>query len=66
MASEILAIGIPTLAVLIGVLINNSRMSDMRSNMDARFNALEHVFTEKLLRVEQVMNARLKHLEENR
>jgi hypothetical protein len=31
-----------------------------------RFNNMESMFTEKLLRVEQVMDARLKHLEENR
>ena len=76
----VMAVSIPTLAVLIGILVNNSRLSDLRAYMDARFNDMnarfnavdrrfsdmEALFTEKLLRVEQVMDARLKHLEENR
>ena len=69
----IMAVSIPTMAVLIGILVNNSRLSDLRAYMDARFNAvdrrfsdLEALLTEKLLRVEQVMDARFKHLEENR
>jgi hypothetical protein len=33
--------------------------------VDVRFGAMESLFTEKLLRVEQVLNTRLKHLEEN-
>ena len=73
-ATQILwTVTIPTLAVLIGILVNNSRLTDLRANMDARFNAVDRRFsdmeallTEKLLRVEQVMDARLKHLEENR
>jgi hypothetical protein len=63
----------PTLAVLAGILVNNSRLSDLKSFMDGRFAALERVidarFAEQkaeLLRVEQVMDARLRHLEENR
>jgi hypothetical protein len=69
----VIAVSIPTLAVLIGILVNNSRLGDLRAYMDARFNGIdrrlidmEALFTEKLLRVEQVMDARLKHLEENR
>ena len=27
----------PTLAVLVGILINNSRLSDLRGSIDARF-----------------------------
>ena len=59
--------------MLIGILVNNSRLSDLRAYMDARFGAvdrrfndLEAVLTERMLRVEQVMDARLKHLEESR
>jgi hypothetical protein len=69
----VIAVSIPTLAVLIGILVNNSRLGDLRAYMDARFNGIdrrlidmEALFIEKLLRVEQVMDARLKHLEENR
>jgi hypothetical protein len=64
---------VPTLAVLIGILVNNARLSDLnkridelRADMDRRFDAMEKLFTEKLFRVEQVMDARIKHLEENR
>lgn len=69
----ILTVSVPTLAVLVGILVNNSRLSDLnkridelRADMNNRFDLMEKLFTEKLLRVEQVMDARLKHLEENR
>jgi len=70
---SVLTVGMPTLAVLVGILVNNSRLSDLKSYMEGRFAALERVidarFAEQkaeLLRVEQVMDARLRHLEENR
>jgi len=43
----------------------NNRIDDLRSHVDVRFGAMESLFTEKLLRVEQVLEARLKHPEEN-
>jgi hypothetical protein len=77
---------VPTmLAVLVGILINNSRLSDtnariadtnanireLRGHMDNRFNDVDRRFDEmrdlwrsELYRVEQVIDARLKHLEE--
>jgi hypothetical protein len=65
------------LAVLAGILINNARLSDtnarigeLRSHMDSRFNDVDRRFDEmrdlwrsELYRVEQVADARLKHLE---
>jgi len=65
------------LAVLVGILINNSRLNDtnlsireLRAHMDARFNDVDRRFDEmrdlwrsELYRVEQVIDARLKHLE---
>jgi len=71
------AMGVPTLAVLIGILINNSRLSDLRAHMDARFQgvdqrflgvdgkfeAMEKLFTERLRRVEEVLDARLTRIE---
>ncbi len=39
MVNEILTIGIPALAVLTGILINNSRLSDLRAYIDSRFKA---------------------------
>ena len=73
--SQILAIALaslPTmLAVLMGILINNSRLSDLRSHMDTRFASIDHRLDElketwrsELRRVEEVLDARLKHLEE--
>ena len=63
---------LPTmLAVLLGILVNNSRLSDLRASMDSRFNAVDRRFDEmkdiwrsELHRVEEVLDARLKHLEE--
>lgn len=58
------SVGVPTLAVLIGILINNSRLSDLRAYMDVRFNSVEKLFDEKLHRVEEVMDARLIRIEQ--
>lgn len=70
---------VPTmLTVLIGILLNNARLSDvnsrlgdLRSHMDSRFNGIDRRFEEmkemwrtELHRVEEVLDARLKHLEE--
>jgi hypothetical protein len=56
---------VPTmLAVLAGILINNSRLSDLRSHMDARLDELKEMWRSELHRVEEVLDARLKHLEE--
>jgi len=59
------------LAVLTGILINNSRLSDLRAHVDAQFSHVDRRFDDmkdtwrsELLRVEGVLDARLKHLEE--
>lgn len=70
--------GLPTLAVLIGILINSQRtdrlekhmeaqIASLRSEMNARFDAVDARFEaahQALLRVEGVIDARLKHLED--
>ena len=68
-----LTVGAPTFAVLLGMLVNNSRLADLdrrvtdlRAHVDARFDDLKDTFRADLLRVDQVMNARLRRLEENR
>ena len=60
-----------TVAVLIGILLNNARLSDLRGHLDSRFNTMDVRFEEmkdlwrsELHRVEEVLDARLKHLEE--
>jgi hypothetical protein len=67
----VISVGMPSLMVLVGILINNSRLSDLRTSIDKRFDDLVRVIDarfasqdEKLYRVEQVIDARLKHLEE--
>jgi hypothetical protein len=70
---------VPTmLTVLIGILLNNARLSDvnsrlgeLRSHMDGRFDGVDRRFEEmkemwrtELHRVEEVLDARLKHLED--
>lgn len=56
---------VPTvIAVLVGILINNSRLGDLRSHMDARFDDMRDTWRAELRRVEEVIDARLKHIEE--
>ena len=80
-----LSIGVPTLAVLVGILISNSclgdmnsrmsdmnsrmadmnsRLGDLRAHMDSRFDDMKDMWRSELHRVEEVLDARLKHLEE--
>jgi hypothetical protein len=66
-----ISVGMPSLLVLVGSLVNNSRLSDLRHLMDKRFDdvtrlieARSQIHDEKLYRVEQVVDARLRHLEE--
>jgi precorrin isomerase len=55
---------LPTLTVLVGILVSNRQIDALRQEMNARFDASSSLFTEQLRRVEQVLDARLKHLEE--
>jgi hypothetical protein len=56
---------VPTMiAVLIGILVNNSRLTDLRAHMDSRFDESRDTWRAELRRVEEVIDARLKHLEE--
>jgi hypothetical protein len=65
---QILAVAlasVPTmLAVLVGILTNNSRLTDLRVHVDSRFDEMREVWRSELRRVEEVLDARLKHLEE--
>jgi hypothetical protein len=45
----VLAVGVPTLAVLVGMLVNNSRLNDLRAHMDARFDELQETIHSGLL-----------------
>jgi hypothetical protein len=59
----VLAVGVPTLAVLVGILVNNSRLNDLRGHMDTCFADMRETWRSDLRRVEEVLDARLKHLE---
>jgi hypothetical protein len=72
---QILSLALATaptvITVLIGILINNSRLgdvnvriADLRSHMDSRFDDMRATWHSELRRVEEVLDARLKHLEE--
>jgi hypothetical protein len=72
--NQFLAIALSTaptmLTVLVGILINNARLSDLRTHIDAQFVQVDRRFEEmkdlwrsELHRVEEVLDARLKHIE---
>jgi hypothetical protein len=65
------------LLVLVGILINNARLGDtntcigetnirigeLRSHMDVRFEEMKDLWRSELHRVEEVIDARLNHIE---
>jgi hypothetical protein len=65
------------LLVLVGILINNARLGDtntrigetnirigeLRSHMDVRFDEMKDLWRSELHRVEEVIDACLKHIE---
>lgn len=62
----------PTFAVLIGILVNNQRLNDLARAVDVRFadtnrhiDDSKEVLRSEMFRMEQVIDARLKHLEEH-
>jgi len=63
----ILTVTVPTLAVLIGILVNNSRLNDLNArftDLNHRIDDLREMWRSELRRVEEVIDARLTHLEE--
>jgi len=66
-----LAAGPTMLAVLVGILINNARLNDtntrigdLRAHVDSRFDEMRDLWRAELHRVEEVLDARLKHIED--
>jgi len=70
----------PTMiTVLIGILVNNSRLGDMNlrlsdlrvhmdtrfTHVDARLDEMRDMWRSELRRVEEILDARLKHLEDH-
>jgi hypothetical protein len=63
----IFTVGMPTLAVLVGILINNSRLSDLRGYIDVRFADMDRVNearTNLILSKIEDIDSRLSRLEE--
>lgn len=54
----IFTVGMPTLAVLVGILINNSRLSDLRGYIDVPFADMNQRFAERFANMERVSEAR--------
>jgi hypothetical protein len=64
--------------VLVGILVNNARFGDLntrlgetnvrigelRSHLDTRFEEVKDLWRSELHRVEEVLDARLRHIEE--
>ena len=79
LATGLATTAFPTFAVLIGILINNQRLNDFKQrfddfgrNIDTRFNEVNrhiedssNILRAEMYRVEQVLDARMKHLEEH-
>ena len=89
-----ISVSVPTLGILIGILVNNSRLSDMngrigdmntclndmntrlndmnvrigemRTHFDGRLDDIKETWRAELRRVEEILDARLSHLENRR
>jgi hypothetical protein len=60
----IFTVSVPALAVLVGVPINGSQLTDiMERRSHQRFEDLKETWRAELHRVEEVLDARLKHLQ---
>lgn len=59
-----LALGIPTLAILTGILVNTRQIDMLSRHIDAQMTALRNELKAELLRVEGVLDARLSQVEQ--
>jgi|HubBroStandDraft_2_1064218.scaffolds.fasta_scaffold306978_1 hypothetical protein len=55
---------LPTFAVLIGMMANRNQIESLRNEIKTEFAAQREVWRAELRRVEEVLDARLRHLEE--
>jgi hypothetical protein len=72
MVTALATAALPTFVALIGILINNQRLNGFSRSVDLRFNDtnrhiddVKDVLRSEMYRIEQVLDARLKHLEEH-
>jgi hypothetical protein len=52
--STILTVGMPTLAVLVGILVNNARLTDLRVYIDSKFADVNRRFDDVNRRFDSV------------
>lgn len=71
LVSVVLAVAATMVTVLTGILVNNARLSDLRAHLDTRFEAMDRRFDEmrdlwrsELRRLEEVVDARIKRVED--
>ena len=60
----ILTVGVPTLAVLVGILVNGSRISDFQFYMEKRFDGLERRSDQSVGSMESRFDQRFEDLKE--
>ena len=67
----LLTVGIPTITVLVGSLVNNRQLDGVNKRIDSlnahwerQISSLRSELMQGILRVEGVLDARLKHLED--
>lgn len=60
----IVAVGLPMLSVLLGILLNHSRSEALEGSLRAAITEAKETLRAEILRVEEVLDARLKHVEE--
>jgi len=61
MLTALATVAFPTFAVLIGILIDNQRLNDTNRHIDD----VKDILRSEMYRIEQVLDARLQHLEEH-
>jgi len=60
----LLTVAIPTVTVLIGILVNNRQLEQLDRHFSAEIAALRNEMIARLERVEGLLDARLKQVEE--
>ena len=60
----LLTVAIPTVTVLVGILVNNRQLDQLGRHMDEQLTSLRNEMLARLERVEGVLDARLKLVEE--
>ena len=59
----VLTVSVPTLAVLIGILVNNSRLTDLSTSLNARIDDLRAHIDQRFDDLKELIEIRLSRLE---